>query len=306
MLATPGPIPEGPEWGFEVKFDGIRLIAAVTGGRLRLRSRNGKDLTSAFPELAPLASALGTGPETVIDGELIAAGSGPTTLQSVAPRIHRLNPTAAVIAAHPVRYMVFDLMRHDGRDLTRTPLARRRELLTETLGGSGPWQRSEVFDDGPALWQATAAQGWEGVVAKRNASTYQPGVRSRDWIKTAHRTTTDVVLVGWRPESGGRSRIGSLVVAEPVAGALQYAGSVGSGMTQPLSDALAGVLPEIARSSPAVAVPHIDPAPNWVDPVLVVSVRHLGHTSERQLRQPVIQALRPDLTAAELLAEGAS
>lgn len=300
MLATPGPLPSGPDWSFEVKFDGIRLICTVVDGRPRLSSRNGKDLTSAFPELHPLATTLPR--DTVIDGELVSAAPGVPTLQGVAPRIHRTNAAPSVQRAHPVRYVVFDLLRLAGADLLRQPLRERRAALHEALENTPNWTLSESFTDGAALSSATAEQGFEGVVAKRSTSPYQPGVRSRDWIKVVHRHTEDLVILGWRGESGGRTRIGSLIVAEVSDGALRYAGSVGSGMTQTLSDALSGVLPSIARDSPFLSAPRDSHQWSWVEPVLVVSVKYLGHTGEGQLRHPVIVALRPDLTAAELIA----
>jgi bifunctional non-homologous end joining protein LigD len=302
MLATPGPLPVGPQWAFEVKFDGIRLICTVLGGSLRLTSRNGRDLTAAFPELAGLADTLTEAGvrDATLDGELIARDVVPPKLQAIAPRIHRTSVTPAIIAAHPVTYMLFDVTRLDGTDLVARPWEDRRAVLTTLIGDSTGWATSPSFDDGAALWQATAAQGVEGVVAKRRTSSYQPGIRSPEWIKAVHRTETDTVVIGWRPESGGRSRVGALVLAEAQDGELRYVGSAGSGMTQVLSDALLGVLPSIARSDPAVAVPAVSAETRWVDPILVVSLRHLGYTGDQHLRHPVIVALRPDLSVSDL------
>lgn len=306
MLATPGPLPVGPEWAFEVKFDGIRLICTLRDGGLRLTSRNGRDLTAAFPELLGLADSLTAAGarEVTLDGELIARDVVPPKLQAIAPRIHRTSVTPSIIAAHPVTYMVFDVTRVDGTDVTATPWEERRAALTDLIADTSGWARSPSFDDGAALWQATAAQGVEGVVAKRRVSPYQPGIRSRDWIKAVHRTETDAVVIGWRPESGGRSRVGALVVAEAQDGQLRYVGSAGSGMTQTLSEALLGVLPSIARSDAAVPVPTVSAETRWVDPVLVVSLRHLGYTSDQHLRHPVIVALRPELSVSDLMAGG--
>lgn len=307
MLATPGPLPTGPEWAFEVKFDGIRLLTTLRNGHIRLRSRNGKDLTQAFPELQDLAPVLADrGVNSItLDGELVARGVMPPTLQAIAPRIHRTTATDSVRAAHPVTYVVFDIMELDGTDLTTSAWQDRIAHLTDLLPDSPAWHLSEVFDDGAALWEATSTQGLEGVVAKRRDAPYQAGVRSRDWVKSVHRTSTDVVVIGWRPESGGRRRVGALVLAEVVDGALRYAGSAGSGLTGQLSDVLAEVLADISRPDSAVPVPGSTPATNWVEPALVVQVRHLGHTGDHQLRQPVITALRPDLTAQDLRGEGA-
>ncbi len=303
MLATPGPLPTGPEWAYEVKLDGIRLIASLKEGRVRLASRNGKDLTGGFPELQDLAATLrDAGVDSVtLDGELIARSVVPPTLQAIAARIHRSSASPAVVAAHPVTYVVFDVTELNGRDLTRMPWWERSSLLDDLVATSPGWRRSEVFHDGDALWRATAEQGFEGVVAKRRHSTYQPGIRSGDWIKCVHRTTSDLVIIGWRPEAGSRSRVGSLIVAQIRDGELRFAGSAGSGMTRTLSDALLGVLPDIARTVPPIPVPSITPAPHWVEPALVVSIKHLGFTGDGNLRHPVIVALRPDMTAQDLL-----
>ena len=216
MLATPGPLPTGPQWAFEVKFDGIRLIRTLRDGGLRLTSRNGRDLTAAFPELQGLADSLTAAGahDVTLDGELIARDVVPPKLQAIAPRIHRTSVTPSIIAALPVTYMGFDVTRVYGADVAGSPWEERRAMLTDLITDTSGWARSPSFDDGAALWQATADQGVEGVVAKRRTSPYQPGSRSRDWIKAVHRTETDAVVIGWRPESGGRSRVGALVVAE--------------------------------------------------------------------------------------------
>ena len=299
MLATPGPLPTGPEWAFEVKFDGIRLLADTRSGRTRLWSRNGRDLTRAFPELAALRRATPGG--AVLDGELIAGNARPPTLQALAPRINRTTADASLQRTCPVVYMVFDVLEVQGRDMTDRPFDERHALLTDLLDDSATWHVSDVFDDGAALWEATASAGMEGVVSKRRTSVYRPGVRSPDWIKTVHRSATDVVIIGWRPEAGGRQRVGSLTVAVPSPGGLQYAGSVGSGLTGHLSEALLAVLPSIARTDPPVGLPDgVDPSIRWVDPVLVAAVDHLGTTRDGRLRQAAISALRPDVTVADL------
>ncbi|MFN8126126.1 MAG: hypothetical protein U0R64_06440 [Candidatus Nanopelagicales bacterium] len=301
MLATPGSQPVGPDWVYEVKMDGIRLICRSDGIGNHLTSRNGRDLTAAFPELtaAPLPA------DTVVDGELVAAGTAqPPTLQDIAPRIHRRNPDAALVAACPVTYVLFDVLRLRGRDVSGLPLSERRRLLADIVPDDSPWVLADQFDDGAALWTATKAAGFEGVIAKRRSSRYRPGTRSPDWIKTPHRTVTDAAVMGWRPESGARRRVGALALALPHHGAWRYVGSVGSGMTQPVSDALLEVLPQLARPDPPTEAPDADPGTRWVDPVLIVSVRHLGTTTDGRLRHPVLVAVRPDLTAEELLDGG--
>lgn len=304
MLATPGQLPAGSEWVFQVKFDGIRLLAEQRGRDLRLLSRGGLDLTDRFPELRPLAAALADAghDQVVLDGELVADHPGTVpTLQALAGRIQRVRPGGP---ATPVRFHAFDVLAADGTDVTARPYAERRDLLERVLPGDGCWSLVADFDDGAALLAATAEQGFEGVIAKRRDSPYRPGRRSSDWVKVVHRDTADFVIVGWRPEPS-RSRIGSLVVAEATGTGLRAVGRVGSGLTQAVSDALAPVLADLARPTAAVPVPG-DARTRWCRPVLVVEVVHAGFTRDRQLRHPVLVRLRPDRIAADLLAEAAS
>lgn len=301
MLATPGPLPGGPEWTFEPKFDGIRLICDIHPTAVRLTSRTERDLTGMFPEVVRWGEQLaGAGTNVLLDGELVAAWVPVPHLQDIAARIHRAHPPEQLVRTHPVRFIVFDLLRLAGSDLTAHPLNRRRARLEGLVPSASAATVIDVFDDGAALWQATADEGMEGVVAKRRDSHYRPGTRSPHWVKTVHRATDDLVIIGWRAESARPDRIGSLVVAQPASGTLRPVGSVGSGMTASLSHALAAVLPSLARDDPPVDDADLDPAVRWVDPELVVAVRSLGRSRDGRLRQPTIVAMRPDLTAAEL------
>jgi bifunctional non-homologous end joining protein LigD len=175
MLATPTPtpgrLPDGPAWLFEVKWDGVRILADTTADRLRLVGRNGRDAALAYPELDPIG-ALPAG--TVVDGEVLLMRDG---IPSFPARVRS-----------PVSYLVFDVPVLAGEDLTRRPLTERRAAL-ETLDLPEHVQLSPAYDDGALIWDATRAQGLEGVVAKRRTSAYQPGRRSTDWLKAVHHTT---------------------------------------------------------------------------------------------------------------------
>ena len=208
-----------------------------------------------------------------------------------------------------VRLVVFDVLAWQGQDVRREPLTRRRShvapLDLPALTG-GVWLPSAVFDDGAALLAATREQGLEGVMAKRDESRYECGVRSRDWVKLPHRTLIDVVVVGWvRAESGGG--VASLAVADPTG---EFLGTVGSGMTDRLSAALVEVLGGIARTQPDPTLRVSADAHAflrrfgdrlaWVDPMLVAEVRHLGLTESGSLRQPTLARMRPDLAPTDL------
>ena len=301
MLATRGTtVPAGPEWLHEVKWDGIRVLAEVTGGALRLWSRNGNDVSAAYPELAPLADAVG-GRDVLLDGEVVAFAGGIPSFGALADRMHVRNArkAAALATTNPVTLMVFDLLRLDGEDLTGLPLEQRRERL-EGLGlGSARWQVPPAYDDGATLYDATAAQGLEGVVSKKRSSHYHEGRRTAEWLKFPHRRTESYVVGGWRLETDSGSRLGALLVGEPAADGLVYRGRVGSGLAgrkgRTVLELLRG---READTSPFVTeVPRVDAlGTTWLRPEVVVEVAALGLTREGRLRQPSFLGVRTDLT----------
>ena len=191
--------------------------------------------------------------------------------------VRKATTVARLVQTVPVTYMVFDLLRLDGRDLTREPLEDRRALLTETFG-SGSWQVPTSYDDGQMLFDATLEQGLEGIVSKRRSSRYAIGERSKDWLKFAHRHRLSYVVGGWRPQEGTSDRLAALLVGEPTPGGLLYRGRVGSGIgavqSRMLTEALAGTATD---TSPfADEVPRVDAlGTRWVEP-----------TARRRRRQP--------------------
>jgi bifunctional non-homologous end joining protein LigD len=305
MLATAVPaggrLPQGPAWRFEVKWDGVRVLAGTAGGRLRLRGRQGRDATEAYPELAALGEQPGLG-EVLLDGEVVALRDGVPSFAALAERMHvRDAARARALAVRlPVTYLVFDLLVLDGTQVTALPWEDRRAAL-EALPLPEPVRVSPAYPDGALLWEATAAQGLEGVVAKRRAATYQPGRRSPDWVKAVHRSARTAVVGGWRPESTGTGRLGALLLGAPDAdGALRYLGRAGSGLGGALAGELTRALgPLGADASPfAEAVPPEDVRGTvWVRPEVLVQVRYLLRTPSGRLRQPVVLGVRDDVPA---------
>src|SRR5687767_7966429 len=232
MLASPAAaVPAGTDWVHEVKWDGMRVLADVHDGYVVLSSRVGNDVTVSFPELAPLG---GLYDDMLLDGEVVALQEGRPSFGALADRMHvRDRRRAEVLAgSRPVTFMVFDLLRLYGADLTTQPLAARRELL-DRLGLSGRhWQVPPVYEDGQELFTATLEQGLEGVVSKRRSSPYLPGRRSKDWLKSPHRSTVSAVVGGWRPEKTNDSgRLGAVLLGVPDgAGGWRFAGRMGSGI----------------------------------------------------------------------------
>lgn len=169
MLSRPGPLPTGPGWSFELKWDGFRALVSTVDG-LRVRSRRGWNMTAALPELRRLPAGL------VVDGELVAWRGVVPWFPSVCRRILNYDLTV------PVTFVAFDLLRVDGTDVMVRPLAERRRLLEELVDERPGWALSETFDDGEALYAAVCEHGLEGVVAKKRSGPYRPG--GRGWVKT--------------------------------------------------------------------------------------------------------------------------
>ena len=303
MLATrTAHVPSGAEWRHEVKWDGVRALTDVRDGTLRMTSRNDNAITIAWPELAgaPLP-----GRDLLVDGEIIAINDrGVPDFRTLQERMHVRNATTAARLADrvPAIYMVFDLLRLDGRDLTGEPLEVRRELLTG-LGLDGTWQTPPAYDDGAMLLEATRQQGLEGVVSKRLGSTYRPGERSPHWLKLAHRHRLSYVVGGWRPQEGTTDRLASLLVGEQTAEGLVYRGRVGSGIGPRQSRMLTELVGSLTRGDSPFAdeVPREDArGTRWLEPVLVVDVETHGRGYDR-LRQPAYQGVRSDLTPEDLI-----
>lgn len=303
MLASPARrVPTGADWAHEVKWDGMRLLADVHDGRVRLTTRTERDVTVAFPELSGLAGEFA---DMLLDGEAVVMRDGIPSFAALAERFHVTSAAkAATLAARaPVTFMVFDLLRLYGVDLTARSWTDRRATL-ERLELTGPhWQVPPTFTDGDALWQATRERGLEGTVSKRRTSRYAAGARTEDWLKVPHRTSQSVVIGGWRPETDQVDRLGAVLVGVPGVGGLRYLGRVGSGIAGKTARALAADLAPLTTADCPFsdAVPADDAlGTTWVHPVLVCDVHALGLTNSRRLRQPAYRGLRPDLTPGDI------
>jgi bifunctional non-homologous end joining protein LigD len=307
MLATPTTsVPTGPEWLHEVKWDGMRILADVHDGCLTLTSRNGNDATVSFPELAGLAD---TFDDLLLDGEVVALDAGRPSFAALAERMHVQDRRRAerLAATRPVTFMVFDLLRLFGQDLTTQPLSARRQLL-ERLDLSGPhWQVPPVYDDGEELFRATREQGLEGVVSKRRSSPYLAGRRSAEWLKSPHRTSVSAVIGGWRPEkTNDAGRLGAVLLGVPTPQGWRYAGRMGSGIAGTAQRRLTELLEPLRADVPPFydAVPAVDArGAVWVRPEVVVEARSLGLTRDGRLRQPAYLGVRTDLTPDDLMAD---
>jgi bifunctional non-homologous end joining protein LigD len=284
----------------------MRVLADVTASGLRLLSRSGRDVTVSFPELVPVTAGV---KDALIDGEIIALRAGIPSFAALADRMHVSDARRAeeLAQSQPVTVMAFDVLRLYGVDLLERPLVERRTSLDRLSLPESTWRSSPVYDDGPALLAATLDQGLEGVVAKRRRSIYQPGRRSTDWIKTAHRFHQVCLVGGWRPEIGSPEEIGALLLGMPDgSGGLAFAGRVGSGISRSIGQDLKRLLGplRLPRAPFSTEVPRLDAAgASWCEPTVVVEVRHLGWTTGDRLRQPVFRGVRSDLDPAEVRRE---
>lgn len=306
MLATAGTdVPTDDGWIHEVKWDGVRMLADVvpSASQARMLTRNGNDATVAWPDLhvPPLGDR-----DVLVDGEVIGLNEhGLPDFRVIQERMHvRKASTAARLAERvPATYMVFDLLRLDGQDLTTLPLRERRARLEELDLAETPWQVPQVYDDGLMLFDATRQQGLEGIVSKRLSSRYTFDSRSPHWRKIAHRHRFSYVVGGWRPQEGTSNRIGALLVGEPTPQGLLYRGRVGSGIGGAAARLLAGVLAgsERDRSPFDDEVPRVDAVgTHWVEPRVVVDVDTHGRKGQQRLRQPSYRGVRPDLDPEDL------
>ncbi|MDQ0401980.1 ATP-dependent DNA ligase [Streptomyces sp. NPDC000349] len=312
MLATPGVLPPAAldgRWAYETKQDGQRVVVYLPGdGSLLLRARSGHDITAAYPELAPLATALGATP-AVLDGEVLALDEqGRADFQLLQSRMglaHAPARAARRAAKVPVHLVLFDALHLAGASLLRLPYTGRRERLTD-LGLAGPaWSTpAALVGHGAQALRATREHGLEGLVCKRLDSVYEPGVRSRAWIKIRNMRSEDVVVGGWLP---GRGRLtglpGALLVGQRAGGRLRYVGGVGTGWSAAERAELAALLGAAATDvCPFDPVP-VMPGARWVVPRLVGEVRYSTRTRDGMLRQPSWLRLRPDLAPEESAAD---
>ena len=309
MLATAGALPSDDDaWAYEVKWDGVRALVAVAGGRVTVTSRNGNDVTSAYPELSALGDQLGP-TSVLLDGEVVAPDErGRTDFGRLQARMHVAHPTTALRRDVPVQLLLFDVLHLAGTPLLDRPYDDRRTALEDLGLQGGSWSVPAAFLGGGAVvLEATRAQGLEGVVAKRRTSLYLPGRRSDDWRKLKHVRRTSAVVAGWQPGEGGRAgRIGSLLLGQHGPAGLEFAGHVGTGFSAATLAELGRRLEPLRRDTPAYAttVPreHARSAV-WVEPVLVVEVDYTEWTRDGRLRHPSYKGLRDDVPPEEVLRE---
>jgi len=310
MLAAAADEPfDSPEFTYEAKWDGVRTIAFVDGGEVRLQTRNLLDCTRQYPEGTQVAEAMTGAYQAIVDGEIVALDEkGVPSFQRLQPRMHVTDDSTVrkLRRSTPVIYQVFDLLYADGEDLTRKPLRERLRRLDEALTPMGAIRRSEGFvGTGVALFEAAKEQGLEGIIAKRLDSTYQPGARSPAWVKVKAFRTMDCVVGGWTAGQGGRaSTLGALLLGVYRDGKLEPVGHVGTGFDErTLRDLLATLEKHESPTSPFATMPRVNQPARWCMPELVCEVEYVEITRDGTLRHPTYRGLRPDVDPRESTGE---
>ncbi|HEY8755326.1 MAG TPA: DNA ligase D [Candidatus Dormibacteraeota bacterium] len=309
MLATPVDRPfSRAGWFFELKWDGVRALAAAENGKVRVVGRSGRDETSRYPELAALARAL-HGHSAVVDGEIVVMDEdGRASFERLQSRINvsRESDVRRAMRDHPATYVVFDILRLDGRDLTGTALRIRKKSLKDVLRpAEGIIYADHVERDGETFFAALSERGIEGMVGKRADSTYQPGRRSTDWVKVKAWHTQSCVIAGW---TGGRGRraeqLGALILGVYDGDDLVHCGQVGTGFNAATLRVLRQRLDAmVTATSPFRTPPRTSEPATWVRPELVCEVRHAGWTKQGILRHPAYLGLREDVAPRDCVRE---
>jgi DNA ligase D-like protein (predicted ligase) len=293
-----------PSWVFERKLDGVRCLARRTAdGQVRLLSRNDKDMSRTYPEVAvALASQAST--SLIVDGEVVAFEGRRTSFERLQGRLGLTDPDEALATGIPVFYYVFDLLYLDGCDLRRLPLLTRKRLLRTAVSFADPLRFStHRRGAGEEAYRAACARGDEGVIAKRADSPYTGG-RSKDWLKFKCVRDQEFVIGGWTEPKGSRSSFGALLLGYYDDGRFVYAGKVGTGFDERTLRALGDRLRSLEQpTSPFQRNAVRERSAHWVRPELIAQIGFAEWTRDGMLRHPRFQGLRNDKAAHEVVRE---
>jgi bifunctional non-homologous end joining protein LigD len=274
---------------FEIKWDGIRAMAFVEGGKCRLMSRRGNSISSRYPELETLSGLPGG---VVLDGEIVAFRGDKPDFEQLLSREQARKPINIqhLARSSPVTFVAFDLLYQGFEPILRLPLHERRRRLEKTLAAARESPRlilsSGVVGEGKAFFRSAVNRELEGVIAKELESPYTPGKRTGAWTKIKRSQRAYCLIVGFIPK--GPDDLQSLLVAVEDGGRLRYAGRVGSGLSDAERERLNGMLRARPRDAPLVDCPE---KATWVQPGLYCTVSFLERTRSGILRAPVFERL---------------
>jgi bifunctional non-homologous end joining protein LigD len=303
MLATLTDRPfSSDSWLFERKLDGVRALSERDGGEVNLWSRNEKRINGSFPELADALASCG-GPRFVADGEIVAFDGSQTSFSALQPRIHLTDPGRIGATGVRVFYYLFDLLSFDGENLRSRPLRERKRLLRHAFRFADPLRLSaHRLGRGEEFFQQACGRGWEGLIAKRADSLYQPG-RSADWLKFKCVRDQEFVVGGFTDPKGSRSGFGALLVGYYDGDRLRYAGKVGTGYNQKVLRTLRERMGALETGASPFADRVRERDAHWVAPELVAQIGFTEWTTDGRLRHPRFTGLRNDKSPTEVVRE---
>jgi bifunctional non-homologous end joining protein LigD len=315
MYASIGSEIPASGWTFEPKYDGIRVLAFVGDGEATLITRNGKNKSPQFPEIVEALESISTKKKKdfVIDGEIVALIDGkPGRFQELQSRMHVKE--SHLIERHrsatPVALMVFDILIAGTDVLLREPWTKRRARLLKELSKSESDRiriAESIEDNGKKMLARASKQGWEGIIAKRIDSTYEPGVRSRAWLKLKIENRQEFVVGGYTEPRNSRQHIGALLLGYYDHDRFIYVGHTGGGFTSAgLGEMYRRLTPLEISKSPFEETPKTNERAHWVKPSIVVEVKFSEWTSDGRLRQPIYLGTRDDKKARDVGREGSS
>ncbi|MGW3122510.1 non-homologous end-joining DNA ligase [Streptomyces sp. NPDC001107] len=289
-------------WIFERKLDGIRLLAVRDGERVTLLSRTGRRLNDTYPEIvAALAAQSCT--DFTVDGEVVAFNRGRTDFARLQQRMGLTRRGDIEASGVAVTYYVFDLLALEGADLTRLPLRTRKSLLRRALTYRTPLRLTSHRNEGGAdLLAVSCAHGWEGLIAKRADSDYQPR-RSRDWLKLKCSQGQEFVVGGFTEPAGSRGGLGALLLGYQEHGKLRYAGKVGTGFDRSTLLSLRERLDRLRAADPPFEGRVRQAGARWVRPELVAQIDFTEWTRDGLLRHPRFLGLRDDKKPQDVVRE---
>ena len=290
-----------PNWLFEIKWDGVRTLARLENGAIKLTSRNGIDVTKQYPELAELPKALSVR-EAIVDGEIVALDErGHSGFARLQQRMHVRAPAPALVTQVPATYYLFDLLYCDGYDLRHVPLLQRKEFLRRLMHPADHVRFSDhQKEQGKELYELAGANGLEGIIGKRADSLYSEG-RSNSWVKIKQTTTIDAVIGGWTEARTPGLRFGALLLGLYEGKKLRFVGHVGTGFDGKTQESIGTMLTEReTKSCPFEKVPETNEPEHWAKPELAARVKYSEWTPEKRLRHPVFLGLRNDARPEDL------
>ncbi|MGQ5656471.1 non-homologous end-joining DNA ligase [Streptomyces sp. NPDC003631] len=293
---------DGTEWIFERKLDGVRALVVREAGRVVLLSRSGRRLNDTYPEIVEELAAQDCADFTA-DGEIVAFSGGRTDFSRLQRRMGLTRRRDIEASGVGVTYYLFDLLRLEEADTRRLPVRTRKSLLRRALAYRSPLRLTTHRNKGGAELLAEACdRGWEGLIAKRAASTYQPR-RSADWLKLKCSLGQEFVVGGFTEPAGSRVGFGALLLGHHEGGRLRYAGKVGTGFDRHTLLRLRAWLDAPAATASPFADPVRERNTHWVRPELVAQIGFTEWTKDGMLRHPRFLGLRDDKSASEVVRE---